>query len=146
MREIRNPLVGSLDKGNRAFDLAERPQGDREEKHHSDSRIVSKPKGQIVISSGLEECERVPNNRALRRTLRRIGEWPRGRDAIAVNRRAASSSRAIPINSLSNLAMRSSSARHSVRKSSISSRMRRLKPLTSSSSGQAGVAWLATEA
>src|SRR5689334_20344342 len=58
MSEARNPPISALDKGNRPFDLAQRPQGDREEEHHPDAYVVREAKDQIVVSPRLKECER----------------------------------------------------------------------------------------
>ena len=45
-------------EGNRALDLAQRPQCEREIEHRRDAGVVSEAEGQIVVAAGLEQGER----------------------------------------------------------------------------------------
>ena len=58
MREARDPRLGVADEGNRAPDVAQRPQREREEKHRRDARVLSEAERQIVVAAGLEQGER----------------------------------------------------------------------------------------
>ena len=48
----------SPNEGNRAPDVAQRPQCKREVKHRRDARVLSEAKGQIVVAPGLKQGER----------------------------------------------------------------------------------------
>ena len=55
----RPALRASADERNRAPDVAQRPQCERETKHRRDAGVVPEPECQIVIAAGLEQGERV---------------------------------------------------------------------------------------
>ena len=62
----------SPNEGNRALDVAQRPQREREVEHCRDAGVLSEAEGQIVVTAGLEQGERpFADGRALRDTLRR---------------------------------------------------------------------------
>jgi hypothetical protein len=52
------PCPHAVDEPNRAIDLAERPQCDRQIDHCGGAGVLPKAKGQIVIAAGLEQGER----------------------------------------------------------------------------------------
>ena len=58
MRDARDPLLGAVNEGNRAIDLAERPGRNGQIDHRGDAGVKSKAKGQIVVTAGLEQGER----------------------------------------------------------------------------------------
>ena len=58
MGEARDPRLSVADEGNRAPDVAQRPQCEREVKHRRDAGVLSEAKGQIVVAPGLEQGER----------------------------------------------------------------------------------------
>ncbi len=58
MGEARDPRLGAADERNRAFDVAQRPQREREVEHRRDAGVLSEAKGQIVVAAGLEQGER----------------------------------------------------------------------------------------
>ena len=55
MGETRDPRLGVADQGNRALDVAHRPQREREVEHRSDAGILSEAKGEIVVTPGLKQ-------------------------------------------------------------------------------------------
>jgi hypothetical protein len=58
MGEARDPGLGAADEGNRASDVAQRPQDKREAKHRRRAGVLAEAKGQIVVSPGLEQGQR----------------------------------------------------------------------------------------
>ena len=46
------------DEGNRAPDVAQRPQRERQAQHRRDAGVLPEAKGQIVVAAGLEQGER----------------------------------------------------------------------------------------
>jgi hypothetical protein len=59
VREARHPRLSVANEGNGAPDVAQRPQGEREIQHRGNPLVVSEAKGQIVVTPGLEERQRV---------------------------------------------------------------------------------------
>ena len=57
MGEARDPRLARADEGNRAFDLAQRPQCEREHEASRDAGVLSEAKGEIVVPPGLEQGE-----------------------------------------------------------------------------------------
>jgi TPR repeat protein len=57
-REARDPRFSAVQEGNRASDVAQRPQCKREVKHCGDAGVLSEAKGEIVLSHGLEQRNR----------------------------------------------------------------------------------------
>ena len=55
MAEAPRPRCMPVDKGNRALDLAQRPQRERQVGHRGDSGVLSEAEGQIVVAAGLEQ-------------------------------------------------------------------------------------------
>ena len=58
MGEVRDPRLSVGRQGNRASDVAQRPQREREVKHRRDAGVLSKAKRQIVVAPGLEQGQR----------------------------------------------------------------------------------------
>ena len=58
MRDARDPLLGAVNEGNRAIDIAERPGRKGQIDYRGDAGVKSKAKGQIVVTAGLEQGER----------------------------------------------------------------------------------------
>ena len=58
MGEARDPRLHAVNERNRAIDLAERPQRNRQIDHRADAGVMSEAKGQIVVAAGLEQGER----------------------------------------------------------------------------------------
>ena len=57
MGEARDPRFSVADQGNRAPDVAERPQSKRKVKHRRDAGVGPEAERQIVVASGLEQGE-----------------------------------------------------------------------------------------
>ena|ERR1700722_6036062 len=55
MGEARDPRLSVATKGNRALDVAQRPQRQREVVHRCDAGILSEAKGEIVVTPGLKQ-------------------------------------------------------------------------------------------
>jgi hypothetical protein len=58
MGEARNPRLRVANEGNRASDVAQRPQREREVQHCWDDLVLAEAKGQIVVTPRLEQGER----------------------------------------------------------------------------------------
>ena len=58
IRKAGSPCLSGANERSCAFELVQRPQREREEKHCGDAGVLSEAKGQLVISSGLEQSER----------------------------------------------------------------------------------------
>ena len=58
MGKVRDPSLSAADQGNRWFDVAHRPQCEREVMHRQGAGVRSKAKSQIVVAAGLEQGER----------------------------------------------------------------------------------------
>ena len=58
MRQVRDPRLGTPNERNRASDVAERPQRERQIGHRPNARVPSKAKRQIVVAPRLEQCQR----------------------------------------------------------------------------------------
>jgi hypothetical protein len=58
MREPRDPRLRRVNEGNRAFDVAQRPQCERKVKHYGNAGVLSEVKGEIVVTRGLKQRER----------------------------------------------------------------------------------------
>ncbi len=56
--EVRDPRLSVANDGNRAPDVAQWPQREREIKHHRDARVLSEAERQIVIAPGHEQGQR----------------------------------------------------------------------------------------
>jgi hypothetical protein len=57
-RDVRHSAESPLsaaNKRNRAFDVAQRPQRNREVEHRSDPGVMSEPKGEVVVAAWLEQ-------------------------------------------------------------------------------------------
>lgn len=59
MREPRDTRLSVADEGTRAPNLAQRPQHTREVKHRRHAHVLAKAEGQIVITPGLENGQRM---------------------------------------------------------------------------------------
>ena len=56
--EARDPRRSIVGQGNRALDVAQRPQRERQENHRRDARILPEAEGQIVVAPGLKQGQR----------------------------------------------------------------------------------------
>ncbi len=56
MGEARHPRLSVATKGNRAPDVAHRPQREREVQHRRHAGILSEAKGEIVVTPGLNNA------------------------------------------------------------------------------------------
>jgi hypothetical protein len=59
MSEVRHPCLHVYDERNRACNVAQRPQSNREIKHCGDAEVRSKAKGQIIVPPRLEQSQRL---------------------------------------------------------------------------------------
>ena len=57
MGEAIAPRLGFGDEGNRACDVAQRPQGEREIQHRRGAGVLPEVERQIVVAPGLEQGE-----------------------------------------------------------------------------------------
>src|SRR5271154_4471951 len=57
MGEARDPRLSVADQGNRAPDVAQRPQREREVQHYCDALVLAEAKGQIVVAPRSEQVE-----------------------------------------------------------------------------------------
>jgi len=58
MRDVREPFVSALDKGDRATDVAQRPERKREVQQGADAGVLPETKGKIVVAPGHEQGQR----------------------------------------------------------------------------------------
>jgi hypothetical protein len=58
MGEVRDPSLSAADQGDRAPNVAHRPQCECEVMHRRDTGVVSEAKGEIVVAAGLEQGKR----------------------------------------------------------------------------------------
>jgi hypothetical protein len=59
MGEVRYPLLGPINQGQCAIDLAEGPRNKRQIDHGGDTFVMCEAKGQVVVAAGLEQGERL---------------------------------------------------------------------------------------
>ena len=58
VRQARDPRLGAANEGNRAFDVAHRPQYNRKVNRRPSARVPSKAERQIVVAPRLEQGQR----------------------------------------------------------------------------------------
>ena len=58
MAEVRHSPLHAVDERNRAIDLTERPQGQREKCHSADAGVLSETECHVVVATWLKQSER----------------------------------------------------------------------------------------